>query len=71
MFAALGDEKGRRLVSRLCVEGPLSITRLSEGSAVTRQAVKHAPRYDPPAAMSRETEDQLSQHSGHAGSWTG
>ena len=42
MFAALGDETRLRLVSRLCVEGPLSITRLSEGSAVTRQAVtKH------------------------------
>ena len=42
MFAALGDETRLRLVSRLCVEGPLSIKRLSEGGAVTRQAVtKH------------------------------
>ncbi|MEO7940796.1 MAG: PRC-barrel domain-containing protein [Burkholderiaceae bacterium] len=39
--------------------------------SVTRQAVKHAPRYDPQAAMSRETEDQLYQHYGHAGYWTG
>lgn len=42
LFAALGDETRLRLVSRLCAEGPLSITRLTEGSAVTRQAVtKH------------------------------
>jgi DNA-binding transcriptional ArsR family regulator len=42
IFAALGDETRLRLVSRLCVDGPLSITRLSEGSQVTRQAItKH------------------------------
>ncbi|MEO8911227.1 MAG: metalloregulator ArsR/SmtB family transcription factor [Gemmatimonadaceae bacterium] len=42
VFAALGDETRLRLISRLCVEGPLSITNLSEGSAVTRQAItKH------------------------------
>jgi DNA-binding transcriptional ArsR family regulator len=42
VFAALGDTTRLRLVARLCVEGPLSITRLSEGADVTRQAVtKH------------------------------
>ena len=42
MFAALGDETRLRLVSRLCVEGPLSIAGLSEDAGVTRQAVtKH------------------------------
>ena len=42
MFAALGDATRLRLVGRLCVEGPLSIARLSEGAGVTRQAVtKH------------------------------
>jgi DNA-binding transcriptional ArsR family regulator len=42
LFAALGDETRLRLVSRLCDGGPLSITRLTEGSNVTRQAVtKH------------------------------
>jgi DNA-binding transcriptional ArsR family regulator len=42
VFAALGDETRLRLVARLCGEGPLSITRLSEGAPVTRQAVsKH------------------------------
>ncbi|MDY7228101.1 ArsR/SmtB family transcription factor [Hyalangium rubrum] len=42
IFAALGDETRLRLVSRLCVEGPMSIARLSDGSGVTRQAItKH------------------------------
>ncbi len=42
LFAALGDQTRLRLVSRLCDDGPLSITRLTAGSKVTRQAVtKH------------------------------
>ncbi|HTU64180.1 MAG TPA: metalloregulator ArsR/SmtB family transcription factor [Polyangiales bacterium] len=42
LFAALGDETRLHLVSRLCQEGPLSITQLSEGVPVTRQAItKH------------------------------
>lgn len=42
VFAALGDATRLRLVARLCDEGPLSIAHLSEGAAVTRQAItKH------------------------------
>src|SRR2546427_8545819 len=42
VFAALGDEPRLALVARLSFDGPLSITRLTAGSAVTRQAVtKH------------------------------
>jgi DNA-binding transcriptional ArsR family regulator len=42
LFAALGDETRLRLVSRLCGGGPMSITRLTAGSRVTRQAIsKH------------------------------
>lgn len=42
IFAALGDTTRLRVVSRLSSEGPLSITELTEGSDVTRQAVtKH------------------------------
>jgi DNA-binding transcriptional ArsR family regulator len=42
IFAALGDETRLELVARLSSEGPLSITRLTAGSAVTRQAItKH------------------------------
>lgn len=41
LFAALGDENRLRLVARLC-KGPASITGLSEGFDITRQAVtKH------------------------------
>jgi len=42
LFAALGDKTRLRLISRLCEDGPMSITRLTTGSKVTRQAItKH------------------------------
>src|SRR5258708_22706408 len=42
IFAALGDGTRLHVVARLSSEGPLSITQLTEGSEVTRQAVtKH------------------------------
>jgi DNA-binding transcriptional ArsR family regulator len=42
LFAALGDETRLWIVSRLSARGPLSITRLTAGTGVTRQAVtKH------------------------------
>jgi DNA-binding transcriptional ArsR family regulator len=42
MFAALGDETRLHLVSALCKRGPLSISQLTEGHAMSRQAVtKH------------------------------
>lgn len=42
LFAALGDETRLRLVSRLCDDGPMSITKLTAGSKITRQAIsKH------------------------------
>lgn len=42
VFAALGDETRLGLVVRLGTDGPLSITRLTSGSAITRQAItKH------------------------------
>ena len=42
VFAALGDQTRIRLVARLGAEGPLSITQLTAGTDVTRQAVtKH------------------------------
>jgi DNA-binding transcriptional ArsR family regulator len=41
-FAALGDTTRLGLVTRLCDSGPTSITKLSEGSQITRQAItKH------------------------------
>ncbi len=42
IFAALGDQTRLRLVARLVSGGPSTITRLSAGMGVTRQAVaKH------------------------------
>ncbi|TWT44285.1 HTH-type transcriptional regulator [Phycisphaerae bacterium RAS1] len=42
VFAALGDETRLTLLSRLGAGSPLSITRLTRGSRLTRQAVtKH------------------------------
>ncbi len=41
LFAALGDENRLRLLARLA-SGPVSISRLTEGSGITRQGVtKH------------------------------
>jgi DNA-binding transcriptional ArsR family regulator len=39
VFAALGDTTRLGLLRRLSVDGPLSITRLSEDTGVTRQAI--------------------------------
>ncbi|MEO7720052.1 MAG: metalloregulator ArsR/SmtB family transcription factor [Capsulimonas sp.] len=42
IFAALGDETRLSLVAKLCGGQPYSISRLTEGSHITRQAVtKH------------------------------
>ncbi len=42
LFAALGDEMRLHVVAQLCARGPMSIARLTEGTAVTRQAItKH------------------------------
>ncbi len=42
IFAALGDETRLQLLLRLGSGGPLSISRLTEGSGITRQGVtKH------------------------------
>jgi len=42
VFTALGDETRLYIVTRLCQEGPLSITLLTAGTSLSRQAVtKH------------------------------
>ncbi|HSY97050.1 MAG TPA: metalloregulator ArsR/SmtB family transcription factor [Steroidobacteraceae bacterium] len=42
IFAALGDETRLRLITVLCVGGALSITQLTSGTDLTRQAItKH------------------------------
>ena len=39
VFAALADATRLKLIGRLSSDGPLSITRLSDGTGVTRQAI--------------------------------
>lgn len=42
LFAALGDETRLRLITVLCAGAPVSITQLTTGTKITRQAVtKH------------------------------
>jgi DNA-binding transcriptional ArsR family regulator len=42
LFAALGDEVRLRLIAALCVGGAMSITQLTSGSHISRQAItKH------------------------------
>jgi DNA-binding transcriptional ArsR family regulator len=55
VFAALGDQTRLALVARLGREGPLSIARLTEGSAVTRQAVSKHLRVLAHAGLARGT----------------
>jgi DNA-binding transcriptional ArsR family regulator len=41
-FAALGDDRRLRLIGALCVGGAMSITQLTSGTEITRQAItKH------------------------------
>lgn len=67
IFAALGDETRLRLVARLSTGGPLSISHLTAGSAVTRQAItKHlqvlaAAGLATSARLGRETVWELEQ----------
>lgn len=47
VFAALGDRHRLHLIDQLCESGPLSITQLSGGTAISRQAVtKHLNRLE-------------------------
>jgi DNA-binding transcriptional ArsR family regulator len=67
VFAALGDQTRLRLVARLARlgrDGPLSISRLSEGTGVTRQAVSKHLRVLASAGLahgSRQGREQLWQ----------
>ncbi len=55
IFAALGDETRLRLVSRLCDDGPMSITRLTTGFRVSRQAITKHLRMMEEAGLVRST----------------
>jgi DNA-binding transcriptional ArsR family regulator len=55
VFAALGDETRLRLVSRLCDGGPMSVSRLTAGTSVTRQAISKHLRVMEGAGLVRST----------------
>jgi DNA-binding transcriptional ArsR family regulator len=55
LFAALGDETRLRLIARLCDTGPMSISRLSFGSKVTRQAITKHLQVMEEAGLARST----------------
>jgi DNA-binding transcriptional ArsR family regulator len=63
LFAALGDETRLGLVSRLCDEGPMSISRLSAGFDITRQAITKHLRVMEEAGLVRST------HQGRESIW--
>ena len=55
LFAALGDETRLRLLTRLSDDGPLSISTLTAGSDVSRQAVTKHLRVMEQAGLTRST----------------
>jgi len=55
LFAALGDKTRLRLVSHLCDDGPMSITRLTPGYSITRQAIAKHLRVMEEAGLVRST----------------
>jgi DNA-binding transcriptional ArsR family regulator len=55
IFAALGDETRLQLVSRLCAAGAMSVTRLSDGAAISRQAITKHLRVLEAAGLTRVT----------------
>jgi DNA-binding transcriptional ArsR family regulator len=55
LFAALGDETRLRLVARLSDHGPMSIASLSDGFAISRQAITKHLRVMKSAGLVRST----------------
>ena len=61
LFAALGDETRLQLVSRLGA-GPMSITKLTAGSKITRQAITKHLRVLEQARLVRGTRQGRERH---------
>jgi DNA-binding transcriptional ArsR family regulator len=55
LFAALGDETRLQLIARLSTAGPLSITKLTAGFPMTRQAITKHLRVMEQAGLVRST----------------
>lgn len=59
-LAALGEESRMQIVRRLCEGGPLSITKLTEGAEISRQAVtKHLHALDRAGLVRSERQGRL------------
>ena len=56
VFAALGDERRLRLIARLGGGGPMSLSKLTEGSGITRQGVSKHLRVLKHAGLVRSTQ---------------
>lgn len=60
IFAALGDETRLRLVARLCDQSPSSISELTDGHPITRQAItKHLQVLESVGVVRGETAGRL------------
>ncbi len=57
VFAALGDPTRLTLVRRLSTEGPRSITRLTDGTGMTRQAITRHLQALGKAGLVRDTKE--------------
>ena len=55
VFTALGDETRLHIVGRLCREGPLSVSRLTDNTAISRQAIAKHLRVLSDAGLARGT----------------
>jgi DNA-binding transcriptional ArsR family regulator len=55
VFAALGDQTRLEIVSRLCADGPLPVTRLAADHDISRQAVSKHLRVLARAGLARDS----------------
>ncbi len=62
VFAALGDETRLRILSKLSGGGPLSITQITEGEDVTRQAITKHLRVLADAGLVRDVRQGRERH---------
>ena len=62
VFAALGDETRLRILSKLSGGGPLSITQITDGEDVTRQAITKHLRVLADAGLVRDVRQGRERH---------
>jgi DNA-binding transcriptional ArsR family regulator len=62
VFAALGDDTRLRILARLSVDGPLSISQITDGETVTRQAITKHLAVLADAGLVRDTRSGRERH---------